>query len=82
LREFIANAIIHQDFSVTWAWPLIEIYSNRIEITNTWVPLIDTERLNIPETNYPAASKIISDTLKAWKIKEWERSKEYVPWWA
>lgn len=181
LREFIANAIIHQDFSVTWTWSLIEIYSNRIEITNPWVPLIDTERfidhpprsrnedlaslmrrfwfceeswswvdralinielyqlpapkfetfddftkitlytprplkdmtkddkiracyqhcvlmyikmeekmtnkslrerLNIPETNYPAASKIISDTLKAWKIKEWERSKEYIPWWA
>ena len=28
------------------------------------------ERLNIPETNYPAASRIIKDTLDAGKIKE------------
>jgi len=44
LREFIANALIHQDFSISWAGPLIEIFDNRIEITNPWIPLIDTER--------------------------------------
>ncbi len=44
IREFIANAIIHQDFSITWAWPIIEIYKNRIEITNPWIPLIDIDR--------------------------------------
>lgn len=44
LREFIANSIIHQDFSITWTWPLIEIYDNRIEITNPWIPLIDVDR--------------------------------------
>ena len=39
-------------------------------------------RFNIPETNYPAASKIISITLKKWKIKTSEKSKEYIQWWA
>lgn len=39
-------------------------------------------RLNIPESNYPAASKIIMETLQKGKIKEAEKSKEYVPWWA
>lgn len=34
LREVIANALIHQDFSVTGAGPLIEIYDDRIEISN------------------------------------------------
>ncbi|HVZ84189.1 MAG TPA: ATP-binding protein [Terracidiphilus sp.] len=34
LREIIANAIIHQDFSISGAGPLIEIYSDRIEISN------------------------------------------------
>jgi len=180
LREFIANSIIHQDFSIDWTWPIIEIFSNRIEITNPWIPLIETDRFidhppktrnenlswlmrrfgiceeswswvdralsaievyqlpapkfeshddftrvtlfspkklkdmskedkiracyqhcvliymqegkmtnktlrhrfNIPESNYPAASKIISDTINSWKIKEWEKSKEYVPFWA
>lgn len=39
-------------------------------------------RLNIPESNYPAASKIISQTVKAGKVKESEKSKEYIPFWA
>ncbi len=34
LREIIANALIHQDFSVTGAGPLIEIFDDRIEISN------------------------------------------------
>jgi ATP-dependent DNA helicase RecG len=34
LREIIANALIHQDFSVTGAGPLIEIFGDRIEISN------------------------------------------------
>jgi predicted HTH transcriptional regulator len=34
LRELIANALIHQDFSVTGAGPMIEIFDDRIEITN------------------------------------------------
>lgn len=34
LREIIANALIHQDFSVTGASPLIEIFDDRIEVSN------------------------------------------------
>jgi ATP-dependent DNA helicase RecG len=34
LRELIANALIHQDFSVKGAGPMIEIFDNRIEISN------------------------------------------------
>jgi len=34
LRELIANALIHQDFSVSGAGPMVEIYDDRIEITN------------------------------------------------
>lgn len=34
LRELIANALIHQDFSVSGAGPLIEIFNNRIEVSN------------------------------------------------
>lgn len=44
LREFIANALIHQDLSITGAGPTIEIFPNRIEITNTGEPLIETDR--------------------------------------
>ncbi len=44
IREFVANALIHQDLSFSGAGPTIEIFENRIEITNTGEPLIDTDR--------------------------------------
>jgi ATP-dependent DNA helicase RecG len=44
VRELIANALIHQDFSVTGAGPMVEIFEGRIEITNPGAPLVDTHR--------------------------------------
>jgi len=44
IREFVANALIHQDLSIHGAGPMIEIFEDRIEITNTGEPLIDTDR--------------------------------------
>ena len=44
VRELVANAIIHQDFFVTGAGPTVEIFSDRIEITNPGEPLVDTRR--------------------------------------
>lgn len=180
IREFVANALIHQDFTISGAGPMIEIFDNRIEITNTGIPLIDTERFidhapisrnedlasfmrqvrfceelgsgidralfeisvfqlpapkfevgdnftrvtlyaykklndmsledkiracyqhavlkwienkrmtnetlrerfGIEKQNYSTASRIISETLKSGKIKESEKAKEYVPYWA
>ena len=34
LREIVANALIHQDFSITGTGPLIEIFDDRIEVSN------------------------------------------------
>ncbi len=45
IRELIANALIHQDFYITGTGPIIEIFIDRIEITNPGQPLIDTLRL-------------------------------------
>ncbi len=44
IRELVANALIHQDFSITGAGPMIEIFADRLEITNPGQPLIQTER--------------------------------------
>jgi len=44
IRELVANAIIHQDFSITGAGPMIEIFSDRMEITNPGIPLVQTDR--------------------------------------
>ncbi len=45
LREVIANALIHQEFIYTGTGVLIEIFLNRIEITNPGTPLVDTLRI-------------------------------------
>lgn len=45
IRETIGNALIHQDFSLTGAGPLVEIFDNRIEVTNPGVPLVDVMRI-------------------------------------
>lgn len=44
IRELIPNALIHQDFSVTGSGPMIEIFADRMEITNPGLPLVKTER--------------------------------------
>ncbi len=44
IRELVANALIHQDFSVTGAGPMVEIFDGRLEITNPGEPLVDTQR--------------------------------------
>jgi ATP-dependent DNA helicase RecG len=44
IRELIANALIHQDFSLSGTGPMVEIFSDRIEITNPGIPLIDPLR--------------------------------------
>jgi ATP-dependent DNA helicase RecG len=44
VRELVANALIHQDFFVTGAGPMVEIFDDRIEITNPGEPLVDTQR--------------------------------------
>ncbi len=45
IREIVANALIHQDFSITGAGPTVEIFSNRIEVTNPGRPLVDVFRI-------------------------------------
>ena len=44
VRELVANALIHQDFSISGTSPMVEIFNNRIEITNPGKPLIDPLR--------------------------------------
>jgi hypothetical protein len=44
MRELIANALIHQDLTLSGMRPTIEIYSIRVEISNPGDPLVAVER--------------------------------------
>jgi ATP-dependent DNA helicase RecG len=45
IRELVANALIHQDLSAGDAGPIIEIFSDRLQITNPGAPIIPIERI-------------------------------------
>jgi len=45
IREIIANALIHQDFSITGTGPIVEVFDKRLEITNPGLPLVEVNRI-------------------------------------
>lgn len=45
IRELVANALVHQDFGITGLPVTIEIFENRLAITNAGAPLNDINRL-------------------------------------
>jgi ATP-dependent DNA helicase RecG len=40
VRELVANALLHQDFLISGTGPTIEIFEDRLEITNPGTPLV------------------------------------------
>lgn len=45
IRELVANALIHQDMTVGGAGPQIELFSDRVEISNPGAPLVRPDRM-------------------------------------
>lgn len=45
IREAIANSLIHQDLYVSGSAPVVEIFDNRVEVTNPGTPLVDVLRI-------------------------------------
>ena len=61
IRELVANAIIHQDFTLTGNSVMIEIYDNRIEISNPGKPIITVDRF-IDE--YQSRNEKLADVMR------------------
>ncbi|PJK07455.1 transcriptional regulator [Lysobacteraceae bacterium NML120232] len=61
IRELVANALIHQDLSITGSGPMVEIFDNRMEITNPGKPLVDTSRMldNPPRSRNEALASVM-----------------------
>jgi ATP-dependent DNA helicase RecG len=45
VRELIANALIHQDMTITGAGPQIELFDDRLEISNPGATLVQPDRM-------------------------------------
>lgn len=68
VRELVANALIHQDFFVTGAGPMVEIFADRIEITNPGEPLVDTRRF--VDTPPKSRNEKLASLLRRFRICE------------
>jgi len=70
LREIVANALIHQDFSITGAGPLIEIFDDRIEVSNPG-DLLPSKRLDrIIGTQPESRNELLARAFRRYKICE------------
>jgi ATP-dependent DNA helicase RecG len=68
IRELVANAIIHQDFNVGGSSPMIEIFDNRIEITNPGKPIIST--LRFIDHSPQSRNELLARTMRRLNICE------------
>lgn len=67
IRELTANALIHQDLTIGGASPMIEIYSNRIEISNPGEPIVPVERFI---DGYQSRNERLADLMRRMSICE------------
>lgn len=67
IRELVANALVHQDFSVSGGTVMIEIYDDRIEISSPGEPFIATERFI---DGYRSRNERIADLMRRMGICE------------
>lgn len=67
VRELIANALIHQDLAMQGAGPMIEIYGNRIEISNPGEPIVPVERFI---DGYQSRNERLADFMRRMSICE------------
>jgi len=67
IRELVANALIHQDLTISGASVMIEIYSNRVEISNPGEPVVPVERFI---DGYQSRNERLADLMRRMRICE------------
>ena len=67
IRELIANALIHQDFKIGGAGPMVEIYPNRIVISNPGEPVVTVDRFI---DGYQSRNERLADFMRRMNICE------------
>lgn len=67
IRELVANALIHQDMNITGSSVMVEIYGNRIEISNPGEPIVPVERFI---DGYQSRNERLADLMRRMGICE------------
>lgn len=67
IRELLANALIHQDFEESGMSPMIEIYTDRVEISNPGEPIVPVDRFI---DGYQSRNERMADLMRRFGICE------------
>ena len=67
IRELLANALIHQDFEMGGTSPVVEVFSNRVEISNPGEPIVPVERFI---DGYQSRNERLADLMRRFGICE------------
>lgn len=67
IRELLANALIHQDFEMGGASPTVEVFSNRVEISNPGEPIVPVERFI---DGYQSRNERLADLMRRFGVCE------------
>lgn len=67
IREAVANALVHQDFQITGSSVMIEIYSNRVEVSNPGSPVVEVNRFI---DGYQSRNERLADLMRRMFICE------------
>lgn len=67
IRELVANALIHQDMRMTGSSVMVEIYANRVDISNPGEPIVPVERFI---DGYQSRNERLADLMRRMGICE------------
>jgi ATP-dependent DNA helicase RecG len=67
IRELVANALIHQDLGMGGASVMVEVFSNRVEITSPGEPVVPVERFI---DGYQSRNERLADLMRRMGICE------------
>lgn len=70
LRELIANALIHQDFTIRGSGPMIEIFEDRIEISNPGKLLPSKKIDRLIRTTPESRNEVLAQAFRRYNICE------------
>lgn len=70
IRELIANALVHQDFTIRGSGPMIEIFDNRIEISNPGRLLPNQKIDRLIRSTPESRNEILAQAFRRYNICE------------
>lgn len=70
LRELIANALVHQDFTIRGSGPMVEVFSDRIEISNPGKLLPNKNIDRLVRTTPESRNELLASAFRRYNICE------------